>query len=266
MPFDMIGWAEAAPGTGTVYLTAALLDTLYSFVNDDIFLKGDATKLLGVFYAAESTPNNARLRQPSAQIDHQFIKAVDSNLTPAGHVDPIQGWTHLFNRPIQLFSEKCNALSVNATDEDTLIAILLGTQKITQGMIDGVNVTHIIRGVSDTTVTALSWSPTPITWDQDLPKGRYAIVGMRAGSYVATEMCGVMRLLIPGQTDWRPGVPYSILTGDKVGNLSSGYQPFANWPLDPTISFPYDQMPNAEVLSLAAMTDHVLELQLQKIE
>ena len=89
---------------------------------------------------------------------------------------------------------------------------------------------------------------------------------MRAGSYVATEMAGVARLLIPGATDWRPGVPATILTGDKVGNLAGGSEPYAQWPLDRTISFPYDQMPDAEFLSLAAMTDHVVELSLQKIQ
>jgi len=264
MPFDLIAWAEAAPGAGTVNLAAGLGDNFYHTVNDDIFIRKDAKYLLGLLNMGTSTGGRALIRQPSLALDYEFYK---SGLTT--DLDPIVGWEHLFGRPLPLIpNEKCNALVVNATDEDSIVAAIVGSGKITQAMLDAVNPTHKISGYSDTTVTALTWSACAITWNQDLPEGRYAIVGMRVGTYVASAETSVARLtgLKDDGANWRPGVPCHGMEADHEEWQSMGWSPYTLWPLMPEISFPHDQPPNIEVLMVnTTATDENVDLLLQKI-
>jgi len=245
MPFDLIGFSEATPGTGTVYLAAALGETLYRTTGDDILLNKEAPYLLGVHYSALTTPSRAILRQPR-RIDIDISKAMrDTDL------DPVIGWTHLFGRPILLNgADKLNALSVNATDEVTQIGLMVGSGKIAQAALDAVQVDHIIRGIVDQALTAHTWTTGTVTWAESLEKGSYAIVGMRGTNYkAATPSPTLARLLIPGNTDWRPGVPLSNAVGDKT-IPTSRKEPWADWPLMPDIKFDTEVgYPNVELLS-----------------
>jgi len=262
VPFDVIAWVEATPGTGLVGLTAALGDTLYHARNDDIFIKKRAPWLLGGFYSAVSTPDNYLFRQPSLQIDHQIMRGMLE-----ADVNPDWGYTHLFARPLPLVGgEKCNALSQNATDETTLVAALVGSSNITQGMLDSVRPTHSIIGDGDTTITALTWTECDITWDQDLPKGKYAVVGMKFGYYIAAApLACVARLVLPGNTDWRPGVPGTLIGGAHCMAYDATHLPCWDWPLMSKIAFEHDNPPNIECVSNAAITDETVELLLQKV-
>jgi len=262
MPFDMIGWAEATPGTGLVALTAGVNDTLYKYDADDIILKSEINSLLGAFYSAVSTPDNYRFRQPSLMTDHQLIKGMLE-----ADVDPAWGYSHLFGRPLPLVpGEKINALSQNATDETTLIGAIVGNAPITQAMLDSVHPTHSIIGDGDTTVTALTWSACPMTWDQDLPKGSYAVVGMKFGYYIAAApLAALARIVIPGHTDWRPGVPGTLMSGAHCQFENASYLPAWHWPLMRKVVFEHNSTPNIEVLSNAALTDQTVELLLQKV-
>ncbi len=261
MPFDMIGFAEATPGTGLCGMTGALGDAIYHTTLEDIVLKKEVNSLLGAFYAAVSTPDNYRFRQPSLMTDHQFIKS-QLETDP----DPSLGYTHLFGRPLPLVAgEKLNALSQNATDETTLIGAIVGNAPITQSMLDAVRPTHSIIGDGDTTLTAMTWTHCPITWDQDLPKGEYAIVGMKFGFYLAVPLACLARIVIPGNTDWRPGVPGSLMVGAHCELEDATHLPCHDWPLMSKVTFPHTNMPNIECLSNAAIEDETVELLLQKI-
>lgn len=263
MPFDLVGFSEAAPGTGTVAIAGAGGDNLYRVSGDDIIVRPEAQKLLGVFTAAESTGERLYVRQPSLYLDHQFHKIM--LLTD---IDPTQGYEHYFGRPLTLKgAEKVNVLIKNATDEDVLIGLLLGSSKITQGMLDAVNPTHSVLGIGDTTLTANSWSSVAITWDQDLPEGKYAVVGMKFGYWITSgNMACLARLVIPGNNDWRPGVPGVLMEADHEEFQSATYLPFTAWPLmGKEAVVEHDRMPNIECLSPAAITDENVELLLQKV-
>jgi len=264
MPFDIIGFTEATPGTGTVNIAAGLGDNFYHVTGDDIIVRADAHYLLGLFTAAASTGGRSRLRQPSLAIDYEFLKCC---LTT--DLDPIQGFEDLRGTPLPLIpNEKLNALLTNATDEDALIAAIIGNGKITQAALDAVNPTHQLSGYADTTITAFTWSPVTITWNQDLPKGQYAVVGMRVGLYVASIESAIARLTGlkgPGAA-WRPGVLCASMEADHEEYQSITHEPWTKWPLMQEISFPHDQPPNIEVLmATTAATDENIELLLQKI-
>ena len=265
MPFDLIAFGEATPGTGTNPLAGALNDTLYRTDGDDIQLKVSPANwyLIGSFYAACSTGARALIRQPGLGNDYCHQKcALETDL------DPTQGYEHYFGRPLPLIgNEKLNVLSVNATSESTFVGLMIATAPFSQALLDSVRPTHLISGYSDTTLTAYTWTPCVVTWNQDLPKGEYAIVGMRAGNWLTGDgqTMSLTRLLIPGKTQWRPGVPAALIEADHEEYQSVTNEPWVHFPKMSDISFPNTNMPNIEVFSPGALTDENIQLLLQKI-
>lgn len=261
MPFDVIGFSEATPGAGTVNIAGALEDTLYRVTGDDIIVRGDAPYVLGLIYEALTVPASVILRQPQ-MIDYHLVK---SKLGTG--LNAMLGYTHMFGRPLPLRGgDKLNALSVNAADEITQIGLLVGSGKITQAMLDSVNPTHVIRGAGAKTLVAHTWTQATITWSESLPSGKYAVVGMRGGVYkAATPQNALARLVIPGKTDWRPGVVFSdMLAAGVMHTLSQ--DPCACWPkMNEIVIDPNLGMPNVELLSTVACTAEAVELTLEKI-
>ena len=256
MPFDVVAWSEAAPGTGTVGLTAALNDQRYESTGDTIRVKKEAPYLAGLFYAAETTPDNARLRQSSrtGAVDLQFINSVDLN-----DLDPLPGFNDYLYNPIRLRSgEMLTALSVNGTDEDTIIAAFLASGAFPTKK---VSPTHIIAGESDQTLTVNTWTEATVTWDQTLPDGVYYIVGMKVGSYVATSGLPAARLILD-TTNWRPGVIAAKDEADKTSRMSAMPAPYEHWGMHEELKFTSKTMPRLELMGIIANTDHRIQLEL----
>lgn len=259
MPFNMVGFCEATPGTGTVPLNVALNEQLYRVVTDDLYVTKEAPYILGVMAAATSTMARAILRQ-AKMIDYDIIKCAEDGMS-----SPSCSYSHYFSRPLPLRVDKLNALSVNATDEDTIIGLWLGNGKITQAMIDTVNPTHVINGYSVTTGTAFTWTHCPMTWNETLDAGIYEIVGMRAGSYLAAAwQIGLVRISIPGSQSWKPGVITTRMLADKKEYQNAREELYSRWPRM-GIRFDTEHMPDIEILSAAAITNENVELTLQKV-
>lgn len=259
MPYDLIAFSEATPGTGTVAIAAALNESLYRTSGDDILLNPEAPYLLGVFYTALTTPSRAILRQPK-RIDIDISKGV-----LATGVEPARGFTDLMNHPLLLNSkDKLNAFSVNASDEVTTIACMVGSGKLSP--IDHID--HIIRGTVDQALTAHSWTKGAVTWAESLEAGVYSIVGMRGASYKASTPNLVLgRLDIPGAQDWKPGVPFGECGGDKTIPDNGLQESWAIWGNMKEITFDTKVgYPNVELLGTAANTDHIVELALQRVK
>lgn len=267
MPFDVIGFCEASPGTGTVNLARAAGDTLYTGgAGDNITLRkinGKQPVILGVHYAAESTPGYCRVRQASLDWYHEFIKACDLNGVPT-----INGLTNLgFGRDRVLplvADEDCQVFSNNVTDEDTIITLYLGDGFL--GL--GARPDFFIRGTIDQTLTVNTWTLGTVTWSQTLKGGadaEYAIVGLKVGAYLATPGCGAARL-VGLQGNNRPGVPLEIAGGDKTVVSGAYYNPYAEWPIMQGISFHPNAMPNLELLSPIADTDFAVEMAVKRIK
>lgn len=259
MPFNLLGASEAAPGTGTVNV-AFPQDRLVSRIdnNDAIKLPDNMLNLLGVLYSAESTGARALVRQPG-QVDKAFLKC---SLT--SDIDQSQGYEHYFKNPVKLVPGKLEALSVNATDEDTIIGLLLGSGYINPSPM---NIDEIIDGYSDTTITANAWSQCDITYNQDLKDGLYSIIGMRASVYLAANpWTALVRVVVPGaKDDWRPGVIAAIAEADHEELQSQTFEPWTFWGDMGVIFQAPDNMPNIEVLSPAAHTDENIQLMLKRV-
>lgn len=262
MGFDLIGWSEAAPGTGTVGITAPQ-DDIYTTVGDGIMIKPRAPYLLLVSYTAESTPGYVRFDSPTLQKGgrrYTFIRSVDLN-----DVDPAGGITDMRHRPLELApGEYLEPKSNNATDEDTLIGAMVGDGYWPQSRLEGLTPTHRIRGYADQALTANAWTTCAITWDQSLEAGRYYIVGFIAGSYKASGVGLVLARLILGESNWRPGVPALQATGDKLVVDAISEHAWSKWPIMQGIELQHHSMPDVECLSPMANTDLVVELELIK--
>ncbi|MCK5582107.1 MAG: hypothetical protein KAJ18_12625 [Candidatus Omnitrophica bacterium] len=259
MPFNLVGFSEATPGTGTPGIAPGGNEQLYRVAGDDLYVTVEAPYVIAFYAAVESTPTTALLRQ-AKMIDYDFTRVMDLNVgNKAG------GYTYMFGRPLPLRVDKLQALTVNATDEDTLIGVWLSSGKITQAMLDEVNPTHKIYGYGDTTQVVNSWTHIPITWTETLDAGIYEIVGMRGATYLSTNMTALMRLSIPGSQSWKPGVVCQH-EGSAHAKMDSDFmhRVGADWPLM-GISFDTEHLPNVETLSPVAHTDQDVELTLQKV-
>lgn len=239
---------------------AGLADDIYNVQGDDIYVKDAAPYLAGMLHLGISTPKYCQFRQPSLKVPYTFYKSalVAAALRP--------GYEHMFANPLPLYPrEKLNAFVQNASAEYSYIVAWLSSGKAPQSAIDAANPTHRLTGYADVAIVNNVWTKVTPTWDADLPEGKYAVVGMKYGCYLAAgEKPVVARLVLLG-CDWRPGVVSDNMGGDKTLIVDEIYTPDQKWPLMPEVSFKHDQMPRLEILSTSADTDHVVELALQKI-
>ncbi len=263
MVFDLIGWSEALPGVAQQNIAAGLNDQFTPPIADldGIQLLPRHSLLLGVFAAAVATGAEARFIQADYNLDKHFAKVA----LIAGP-DPITGYTDLFANPLPIKpSTALWAASVNAASEDTLIGALVGDKIVTEAGRTGMH-EESIHGVSATLWVANTWTFCPIVWDQAPPQGRYAVVGMRGGVNGAAALNStLMRIINPGATDWRPGVPCTYIGGASIEFQATTYEPWARWPLMPEISFMDTQLPNVECLSPGANTTEIVELKLIRL-
>ncbi len=262
MPFDVVAWYESTTPTALSPIDA-VEDDIYRTSGDDIYVKPRAPFLAGYMYQAISTPKYSELRQPSLKIPYRFYRSYLLGSNTFG-----SAFYNFFAKPFPLYKgEKLQAHVMNAANEIQMVVAMLsdGVAKIAD--LENVRPTHNITGFCDQALTAGKWTHCAMTWDQDLPKGRYGIVGMLGGTYkAATPTTAVARLKLL-DTTWRPGCGLNMTVADKTELLHQGYS-FAQgiqWPLMREISFAHDQMPNVEILAGDANTDHIIELMLQKI-
>lgn len=265
MPFDLVAWYENQDASAGLLASAVDVgESIYRTVNDDLFVKKRAPLLGAITHLAASTPNYIEMRQPSLKIPYRFIRGEDHN---SSRVD--EGHYHFWDRPLPLYAgEKLNCYVYNETSEITWVVAALMSGKCTRAMIEAVNPTHRLHGLSTTAAVADAWTNIKtITWSHDLPKGQYAIIGMAGATYKASgPTTAALRLVIP-DTTWRPGVMLGIMDGANKQWKNLGYRWDLGllWPLMPEISFPHDDLPTAEILAGAANTAHQFELLLQKI-
>jgi len=241
------------------------LDALYPASGDNIKIQAKAPYILGVGIFGESTLGRTKLEQPSLPLDYAFEKA---NLN--SEMSPRYAWTDLRGRPLPLVAgENLSCSVVNATDEAHSVYVMVGNDRITRAMLDAVQPTHRVTAYGDTNCVAYTWVNIPLTWNQTLPKGRYAVVGMHATFYKSgAAKGGAARLVFhePHSAAWRPGVLANSVGAAHLEDQTSDLFEPELWPLMPLINFPHDNLPSVEFNVGEAATDEGIELLLQKIE
>lgn len=100
-----------------------------------------------------------------------------------------------------------------------------------------------VRATATTTLVAQAWSNCPITLTEDLPRGRYQLVGLHA---ISAGMIAARAVFVGGT--WRPG----CLGGDTVADIISPF--FRYGQMGVMGEFEDTDQPTIDVLSVSADT------------
>lgn len=200
--------------------------------------------------AGSATISRARLNSPTLRlITLPFIRPVYIGAVP-GDTRNVADY-----RPNPFRVRGLEELSAQATSGVAMterLNILIGLQDrfdpVPAGDI------YTMRGTSTTTSTANAWTTLTTTWADNLPTGRYAIVGL--SGFAATAVA--FRLIVPGYA-WRPGAICGDSAGDQINEMFLkgglgvwGY--FNSW-----------AMPLVQTLNNAAVATHEYYLDLIRI-
>lgn len=247
--FTLAGFFESS-GATSLTEAAALADPHLRVSGDDIIVP-PLGKLAGV-YAKSFSCNDARLESPSLRrfvnLAIHPVREGDSHLNR----NPEDYWLDLFDHMIELdVSEAVNLKIAQSAAADAVYGLIWfadGIDPVPEGPI------RTIRASSSTTLTANAWSNLALTFDEDLPAGRYAIVGAAGQS---AGMVG-FRLLLPGYA-WRPGT-IGIIDVSYVSMRSFRYGGKGSWG-----EFEHDLPPSVDVLSISADTSEKVWLDLVQV-
>lgn len=249
MPFTMVAWSESQDTAAALTQVAALADQHVTTDGDDILVPSGCDKLLGAF-ALGATITQGQISSPSLRtkllVDVSPVNIGAEPLTPTG-MTLFKGF-----EPQLSSSEGLRALVAEGAagaEQETVLAWLSdGKYEMPQGEV------FTVRATSASTLVAYTWTLCPLALTQQLPAGRYAIVGMRATSAGAIAA----RLVIPGSA-WRPGcIAYDAASDAELPVFRSGG--LGNWG-----EFEHTYIPQAEFLSISADTAQVVFLDLVQV-
>lgn len=228
---------------------AALTDDYLVIQNAHFLLTQDW--LLHWAWVGSATLNRARLSQPTINVvTRPFIRPLDRAAVPPD----LPAIADYRENPFRLRARE--ELVIEATS-----GIAMGTERFTAliGIMDRlipapVGEVYTLRGTSTTAAVANSWTSLTMTWDNQLPEGQYAVVGLETQSANAQAS----RLIIEGL----PNRPGSVsVTG--LGNET--HRMFRKGGLGRWGDFPNYIIPTPQVLANAADASHEVYLDIVKL-
>lgn len=199
MPQHLSAYYEDVDQNGALLPIAAVPDQSVTIQGDDVRVPIELPFIIGeVAMTAAATITAAQLQSPSlratANIDIEpLVDGVVFGNPPESLMHP--------NNPIAIKGDE--ALTMHMNTDDAAAEIHYGLVWLSDGRLQSVEGDIIsIGATSAITLVAGQWENGSLTFNQDLPVGRYSIVGMRARgtNLVAARLVGIGSI-------WRPGVP-----------------------------------------------------------
>jgi len=194
--FTTIAFSEV-PAAATEQLILGVPDQSHRVSGDDIYV-GKYNKLVGA-YAFGYALSNCRLSAPSLRrVSSLYVAPLVNDLGGyAEYTSKHLDWRGKSALPLTT-NEALNAYGTAAAsaDQNFLIGVWLADAPIVpvEGEIWTVYAYHAISAVQKV------WTNTELTWADDLPVGRYQVVGARAW----TTYGGIFRFVFIGEAN-RPG-------------------------------------------------------------
>lgn len=235
--FHMVGWRASIADITEVDLTP-VVDEILTIQNAHVQPQNDMDILFAGYFAAGAT--RARFESASLrQMTTPFIRPTAAALLPP-NIAQIADYR---NNPLRIRAVEELIVRAFQTSGAPAVAVVLagiappGSRVAPQGPV------YTMRGTGATTVTAGAWSTCAITWQDNLPNGQYAAVGMNAIG--ATALAA--RLVFEDQV-WRPGC---------IGGATPPVSPpemFNKGGLGTWGRFNNNRMPNVQFLCNAADT------------
>jgi hypothetical protein len=199
--FHLAGWLESVDPAGAFVQLAALADQQITVQTPAIRVPA-VNQVIAVAAGIEIVAESfARLSSPSLRVRGTF--AIEPfNTATAGAVEPATPAVvcDLRRIPLPLVRNENLVAEINSNPAAAQIQWVLvwfaaGPVAPVEGGI------FTVRATNATTLVAGAWTNGVLTFTEDLPRGRYQVVGMRARSAGLVAA----RLVFPGGI-WRPGV------------------------------------------------------------
>ena len=254
--FHIIAHIESVDAAGAYNdLTPALGDQTIRTQGDRSFVPAWPFLAAAAFGVGSGGQGNGRIETPSllSNLGRYYIGAVNGRND--GHVVP--------DSPHKIQDRRVNPIPLKVGEgllatihsDTTAAARQWAVLFLSDGpIVPDTRPCFTMRGTGTQTVVALTWTSCTITFDENIPRGRYAIVGMRA----RCVSCIAARLVLPGVAN-RAGVLGCTAQTDyehpmqRFGGLGS----FGEW--EDTDSF------NMEFLCGAADTAQTVEIDFVKV-
>ncbi len=246
--FHIAAYYDSALGTVADTDISAVQDPVVQITNNH-FVFQQARQLVFA-YAGSATLARTKVVTPTTrQITNPYIRTINVGLNPVSPPCILDG----LGQPFQLRALEETAVQASAAPATTepffaILGLQQSYQPAPQGDI------YTLRGTGSVTVTAAAWTQCAITWQDNLPAGQYAAIGMEF--YSATAIAA--RLIFGNQVD-RPGCI-------GITALSHITHPmFRRGGLGLWGGFPNTRMPSLEVLCSGADTTQEVYLDLVRI-
>lgn len=244
--FTLVGYTESQDSASLVNV-AALVDPHVRVVGDDIVVPSGLNYVGGV-YAIGAAITRAQLVSPSIRRRYPLeVTPIEIAAEPA---DPVK-YNPFFQSPIQLDEDE--SLNFQAAEGGAGAQQSSGLVWLCDGATSPITGSEIftIRATNASTLVAYAWTNGALTFNDTLPAGEYAVVGMRASS------AGLIAArLVFSQFPWRPG----CIACDTLGE--QGAPVFRMGALGVWGQFSHNTPPTVDFLSLSADTAQTVDLDL----
>lgn len=255
--FHLAGWYESQDPAGAFVDQAALADQRLFTVGDNLRVPV-LNNIIAIAGGAENTvAPRQRLYSPTIEQMARY-EVLPLNVGAAAAIEP--------GSPHSVCDLRRSPLLVGV--DENLRAEILSNPAAAQAQwtlawfadgpvapIEGAPI-FTVRGISATNLVAGAWTSCNLTLDDELPPGRYAVVGARFQS--AGCVAGRLNFL-GGENPWRPGA----LGCDSESDLA--HDMFRYGGLGIWGEFHFTQLPQAEFLSVSADTAEIVLLDLVRV-
>ena len=196
-----------------------------------------------------------RLEAPSLlRRTRHYVTPVNGNADADAEFEIVPAFQDMRLNPLPLVPTETLEFEVESDTTTTEAQWLM--LALSDGVIEPVpdGPTFTIRGQADTALTTDVWSNQALNLDENLPAGRYAVIGMRG---VGADLVAA-RLVFRGG-GWRPGCPCVVLDD----NL--GVEMFRNGGMGSYGEFEHNEVPTVDQLAHSATSDSDIYLDLVQV-
>ena len=249
MAFSLICYSESQDTSGSLTNVAALTDPHIRVIGDDVVVPDDINYLAAA-YAVGASLTRASVVSPSIRRRYPHeVTPLDANTNPSS-----QFVFQPLSSPIQL--DGGEALNFQVAENGAGAVRDSGLVWLSDGPFAPVTGSEVftIRATGSTTLSAFAWTNCALTFNDTLPAGEYAVVGLQAAS-----AGGIAARLVFTGSPWRPGV-ICTTTSTVVGNPLFRY---GNMGVFGT--FAHNTPPTVDFLSSSADTSETIFLDLVMI-
>lgn len=201
MAFTTVAFQESVDPAGVYNQLTAVLDQHIRVSGDDLYVP-ELNQIIAAAGGIESAAESfLRITSPSLRARSRF-QIEPLNMAAAAAVEPASPHRVMDLRsspvaltPQEVLNAETNSNPVAAQIQWCVVWLADGPVAPVAGPV------FTVLASGATALTANAWTNVPITLDEDLPRGRYQVVGMRARS----AGCVAARIVFIGGR-WRPGV------------------------------------------------------------